>query len=92
MSISECMENKLGSLVPEIANSAMQSLRINGSLQDHKDLVDMVYQHKPELAEQLVKSLDQDPARLCYKNKLLQHIHSMNKISKATKKWIRFLL
>ena len=86
MSISECMENKLGSLVPEIANSAMQSLRINGSLQDHKDLVDMVYQHKPELAEQLVKSLDQDPARLCYKNKLLQHIHSMNKISKATKK------
>lgn len=86
MSISECMENKLGSLVPEIANSAMQSLRINGSLQDHKDLVDMIYQHKPELAEQLVKSLDQDPARLCYKNKLLQHIHSMKKISKATKK------
>ena len=85
MSITECIENNLGYLVQPVANIAMESLRANGSLQDYKRLVDMVYQHKPELAEQMVNDLDNDPARVCYKQRLLDHISSTKKLEKAHK-------
>lgn len=85
MSITECIDNNLGDLVQPVAATAMESLRANGSLQDYKRLVDMVYQHRPELAEEMVNNLDNDPARMRYKQRLLDHISSTKKIEQAHK-------
>lgn len=85
MSITECIDNNLGNLVQPVASMAMESLRANGSLQDYKRLIDMVYQHKPELAEQMVNNLDKDPARMRYKQRLLDHITSTKKLEQAHK-------
>lgn len=85
MSITECIDNKLGNLVQPVAATAMESLRANGTLQDYKRLVDMVYQHKPEMAEQIVNNLDNDPARVRYKQHLLDHISSTRKLEQAHK-------
>lgn len=85
MSISECIDHNLGTLIPDVAKSAMNSLANNGSLEDHKRLIDMAYQHKPELAEQLIGTLDKDPARIRYKHKLQRHITSVKKIEQAKK-------
>lgn len=83
MSINECVENNLGNLIKPMAETAMRSLRINGSLDDYKHLVDMVYQYKPEMAEDMVNNLDKDPARIQYKSRLLQHITSAKRIKQA---------
>lgn len=83
MSINECMENKLSDMVRPVAESALTSLRINGTLEDHKRLIDMVYQHKPELAEEMVNNMDRDPARVQYKQRLLNHISSAKKLKQA---------
>lgn len=83
MSINECVENNLGALVKPVAETAMRSLRLNGTLDDYKRLIDMVYQHKPELAEEMVNNLDKDPARVQYKNRLLTHISSAKKLKQA---------
>lgn len=85
MSISECIDYNLGSLIPNVAKSAMKSLANNGSLEEHKRLIDMAYQYKPEFAEQLINTLDKDPARIRYKQKLQQHILSVKKIESARK-------
>lgn len=45
----------------------------------------MVYQHRPELAEEMVNNLDNDPARMRYKQRLLDHISSTKKIEQAHK-------
>ena len=86
MSIDECVENNLGNLVKPVAENAMRSLRVNGTLDDYKRLIDMVYQHKPELAEEMVNNLDKDPARVQYKNRLLSHISSAKKLKLAHEK------
>ena len=83
MSINECMENKLSDMVRPVAESALTSLRINGTLEDHQRLIDMVYQHKPELAEEMVNNMDRDPARVQYKQRLLNHISSAKKLKQA---------
>lgn len=83
MSINECMENKLSDMVKPVAESALTSLRINGTLEDHQRLIDMVYQHKPELAEEMVNNMDRDPARVQYKQRLLNHISSAKKLKQA---------
>lgn len=83
MSINECVENNLSNLVKPVAETAMRSLRLNGTLDDYKRLIDMVYQHKPELAEDMVNNLDKDPARVQYKNRLLTHISSAKKLKQA---------
>lgn len=83
LSINECVENNLGNLVKPVAETAMRSLRLNGTLDDYKRLIDMVYQHKPELAEEMVNNLDKDPARVQYKNRLLSHISSAKKLKQA---------
>ena len=83
MSINECVENNLGNLVKPMAETAMRSLRTNGTLDDYKRLVDMVYQHKPELAEEMVNNLDNDPARVQYKKRLLSHISSAKRLKQA---------
>ena len=83
MSIDECMENKLSDMVKPVAESALTSLRINGTLEDHQRLIDFVYQHKPELAEEMVNSMDRDPARVQYKQRLLNHISSAKKLKQA---------
>ena len=85
MSISECIDYNLGTLIPDVAKSAMRSLANNGTLEDHKRLVDMAYQYNPELADQLVNMLDQDPARVRYKRKLERHIASVKKLDQAKK-------
>lgn len=85
MSISECLDYNLGTLVPDVARSVMRSLAFNGTLEDHKRLVDMAYQHDPELAEQLVDMLDNDPARMRYKRRLESHIASVKKLEQAKK-------
>ena len=85
MSISECMENNLSDMVKPVAESALTSLRINGTLEDHQKLIDMVYQHKPELAEEMVNNMDRDPARVQYKQRLLNHISSAKKLKQAHK-------
>lgn len=86
MSINECVENNLGDLVKPMAETAMRSLRTNGTLDDYKRLVDMVYQHKPELAEEMVNNLDNDPARVQYKKRLLNHISSAKRLKLAHEK------
>lgn len=83
MSINECMENNLSDMVKPVAESALTSLRINGTLEDHQRLIDMVYQHKPELAEEMVNNMDRDPARVQYKQRLLNHISSAKKLKQA---------
>lgn len=83
MSIDECVENNLGNLVRPMAETAMKSLRLNGTLEDYKRLIDMVYQHKPDLAEEMVNNLDNDPARVQYKNRLLSHISSAKRLKEA---------
>ena len=83
MSISECMENNLTNLVRPVAESALKSLRLNGTLEDHQKLIDLVYQYKPELAEEMVNDLDGDPARIQYKQRLLNHISSAKKLKQA---------
>lgn len=85
MSISECLDYNLGSLIPDVAKSAMKSLTNNGTLEDHKRLVDMAYQYNPDLADQLMDMLDQDPARVRYKRKLQRHITSVKKLEQAKK-------
>lgn len=86
MSINECVENNLSNLVQPMADSAMSSLRLNGTLEDYKRLIDMVYQHKPDLAEEMVNNLDKDPARVQYKNRLLNHISSAKRLKQAHEK------
>lgn len=83
MSIDECVENNLGDLVKPMAETAMKSLRLNGTLEDYKRLIDMVYQHKPDLAEEMVNNLDNDPARVQYKARLLSHISSAKRLKEA---------
>ncbi len=86
MSITECMENNLSGLVKPVAETALRSLRINGTLEDYKQLIDVVYQHKPELAEEMVNNFDNDPARAQYKKRLLTHISSAKKLTQAHEK------
>lgn len=83
MSITECMENNLSGLVKPVVETALRSLRINGTLEDYKQLIDVVYQHKPELAEEMVNNFDSDPARAQYKKRLLTHISSAKKLTQA---------
>ena len=83
MGIEECVENKLSGMVKPIAESALTSLRINGTLEDHQRLIDVVYQHKPELAEEMINNMDRDPARVQYKQRLLNHISSAKKLKQA---------
>lgn len=86
MSINECMENNLSGLVKPVAETALRSLRINGTLEDYKQFIDVVYQHKPELAEEMVNNFDSDPARAQYKKRLLTHISSAKKLAQAHEK------
>ena len=86
MCIDECVENNLGNLVRPMAETAMLSLHTNGTLDDYKHLIDMVYQHKPELAEEMIDNLDKDPARVQYKQRLLSHISSAKRLKNAHKK------
>lgn len=85
MAITECSEHNLTSLIPDVAKKAFTSLAADGSLDDHKHLIDTVYQCKPELAEELVDSLDQDPARIIYKRRLANQINTERKLENAKK-------
>lgn len=85
MSITECYENSMTDMIKDIANKAMECLSGNGSVEDHLRLVDAVYQYNSSLAEKMLDNLDNDPARMHYKQKLLEHISSKKKIEKVHK-------
>ena len=85
MSISECADNNFKNLIKPLAESALTSLKMNGTLDDYKHLIDMIYQNEPELAEEMVDNLDADPARISYKGRLKEHISSAKRLKKAHK-------
>lgn len=83
MAINECIEHNLKPLIPKVAQKAFQGLATFGTWDEYKQLVDAIYQYKPELAEQFIENMDQDPARLQYKRRLQRHISSEKKLEKA---------
>ena len=85
MIISECKENNLTDMVRPVAMKAMECLRSNGTEKDYKQLLDAVYQQKPELADELIKEIDKDPARRLYKSRLQKHLESSKRIDEANK-------
>jgi hypothetical protein len=85
MSISECAENNFKNLIKPLAESALTTLKMNGTLEDYKRLIDMIYQNEPELAEEMVDNIDDDPARISYKKRLQKHISSAKRLKEAHK-------
>lgn len=85
MAITECVDNNLGSLVPQVAEEARQSLAANGTIEEHKRFIDVLYQYKPSLAEEYAEKIDNDPARVYEKRRLLRHLESVKRLEKAGK-------
>lgn len=85
MAITECVDNNLGSLVPQVAEEARQSLAANGTIEEHKRFIDVLYQYKPALAEEYAEKIDNDPARVYEKRRLLRHLESVKRLEKAGK-------
>ena len=85
MAIIECANNNLGNLLPSVAEEALQCLKADGTEAQYENLLDTIHQYKPELAESIMVKLDQDPARVYYKRKLMNHLESVKRIAKAGK-------
>lgn len=85
MMLSECKDNNLTDLVNPIARQMMECLYSNGTEKDYRELLDTVYQQKPELADELIKEFDSDPARRLYKKRLQRHLDSTKRIENARK-------
>lgn len=85
MAITECAINNLGTLLPAVAEEALLCLKTDGTEEQYKDLLDTIHQYKPELAETLMVKLDQDPARVYNKRRLLAHLDSVKRLDKAGK-------
>lgn len=85
MAITECVDNNLGSMVQCVAEEARKSLAVNGTIEEHKRFIDVLYQYKPELAEEYAEKIDNDPARLYDKHQLLKHLDSVKRLEKAGK-------
>lgn len=70
-----------------IATKVMTSLKseTNGTYSDYQRLLDLVRDNDEQLADTLLESLDDDPARLQYKNKLRLRMQSMKKLEEAKK-------
>lgn len=85
MAVTECVDNNLSGIISKVAKKAMASLTADSSFDDYENLIDTVYDYKPDLASKLVESLDKDPARLSYKKRLLRHLDTNKKLSEARK-------
>jgi hypothetical protein len=85
MAITECVDNNLGSMVQRVAEEARKSLAVNGTIDEHKHFIDVLYQYKPELAEEYAEKIDNDPARLYDKQQLRKHLDSVKKLEMAGK-------
>ena len=85
MAFTECAVNKLSHLLPKVAEEALASLRSDGTQEQYENLLDTVHQYKPELAEDIMVRLDQDPARVYNKRKLQNHLDSVKRLAKAGK-------
>lgn len=85
MAITECVDNNLGSMVQRVAEEARKSLAVNGTIEEHKRFIDVLYQYKPTLAEEYAEKIDNDPARLYDKHQLLKHLDSVKRLEKAGK-------
>lgn len=83
MAITECAINKLGALLPKVAEEALLCLKTDGTEEQYEGLLDTIHQYKPELAESIMVKLDQDPARVYNKRKLLNHLESVKRLEKA---------
>lgn len=68
-----------------IAKKIMDSLNgnNNGSYQDYQRFIDVINDHDPSLAEDMIDSLDNDPARVEYRKKLKKRISSTKRINTA---------
>ena len=85
MAFTECAINNLGILIPAVAEEAILCLKTDGSEEQYEGLLDTIHQYKPELAESIMVKLDQDPARVYNKRKLLSHLESVKRLEKAGK-------
>lgn len=85
MAISECANNNLSALLPSVADEALQCLKADGTEEQYEGLLDTIHQYKPELAESIMVKLDQDPARVYNKRKLMNHLESVKRLAKAGK-------
>ena len=85
MAISECANNNLSALLPSVADEALQCLKADGTEEQYEGLLDTIHQYKPELAESIMVKLDQDPARVYNKRKLVNHLESVKRLAKAGK-------
>ena len=83
MAITECAINNLGALLPKVAEEALLCLKTDGTEEQYEGLLDTIHQYKPELAESIMVKLDQDPARVYNKRKLLNHLESVKRLEKA---------
>ena len=83
MAITECAINNLGALLPKVAEEALLCLKTDGTEEQYEGLLDTIHQYKPELAERIMVKLDQDPARVYNKRKLLNHLESVKRLEKA---------
>ena len=85
MAFTECAVNNLGALLPTVAEEAFLCLKTDGTEEQYEGLLDTIHQYKPELAESIMVKLDQDPARVYNKRKLLGHLESVKRLEKARK-------
>lgn len=85
MAITECANNNLSALLPSVADEALQCLKADGTEEQYEGLLDTIHQYKPELAESIMVKLDQDPARVYNKRKLVNHLESVKRLAKAGK-------
>ena len=85
MALSECANNNLGALLSTVADEALLCLKADGTEEQYEGLLDTIHQYKPELAESIMVKLDQDPARVYNKRKLVNHLESVKRLAKAGK-------
>ena len=68
-----------------VANMMLDSLKSNknGSYSDYQRMLDLVRDHDEQLADTMLESIDDDPARIQYKNRLKLRMRSNKKIEAA---------
>ena len=83
MCLDTCKRNKAvyDKLVKQAFNDAFADM--NGTYNDFCDIIDSAQQYDDGLANDLIEQLDQDPARLHYKEKLQKELLKNEKMKKA---------
>lgn len=83
MCLDSCKKNKTvyDKLVTEAFKDAVTDM--NGTYNDFCDIIDSAQQYDDSLASDLIEQLDQDPARLHYKENLRKELEKKEKLKKA---------